>query len=313
MSGNAVKTKYQTGERRLIHRSEITNAPYNPRKISNSNRARLRESIKTHGLVGGIVWNERTKNLVGGHQRLSQVDELEKAKKGDYLIEVDVVDLDDMKERALNIILNNPSVSGEWDMDLLQGVLEDLSEGGVQFEEAGFSENDLNMMFPSVFLSSEAADQEDAELEVLSEIDDIKRMGAEQDVKFRHDAKSQPFAESEDGMPDVDGMEEDDGKDHENDYEPEEEKTKTIPKRAVINEETGEKDWTDEQRGNFSKIRKEHWETTDEEVAGDTVILLTFQNPKQLQRFVKKVGIDDVRHLNVIEIERIFGIELRGE
>lgn len=329
----AVRTKFQKGERRLIHRSLIKNAPYNPRKISPSNRARLRESIKTHGLVGSLIWNELTGNLVGGHQRLEQIDELEKAKKGDYSIEVDVVQLDDLKEKALNIILNNSSVAGEWDLSLLEGVLEDFKVNDVSFEEAGWSDKDVSILFPASFMMDTEAEQAEAEFPILAEIDDIKRSSAEYDAQFREDAKNQPFAkqvveserQSTDGMPDVEGM--DDETPH--DYESEEthgsggsvrptgnlgDQPTSAPKMkmtADIDPETGEKIWTQAQRDSFGKTRSDHWETTEDSLAGDVVICLTFQRDAQLAKFIEKVGADPKsRYWNVTEIQRVFGFDL---
>jgi ParB-like chromosome segregation protein Spo0J len=55
---------------RLIN---INPAPYNPRRDLQPGEPEyenLKRSIETFGLVEPLVWNERTGNLVGGHQRL---------------------------------------------------------------------------------------------------------------------------------------------------------------------------------------------------------------------------------------------------
>ena len=62
-------TKFQKGEERYILRSQIKEAPYNPRIIGEGAEKRLRAFIKKHGLFGTIIWNERTGNIVSGHQR----------------------------------------------------------------------------------------------------------------------------------------------------------------------------------------------------------------------------------------------------
>jgi ParB-like chromosome segregation protein Spo0J len=62
------------------------------------------------------VWNERTGNLIGGHQRLKVLKE-----RGDGEVEVSVVDLDKTKEKALNLALNK--ISGDWDYPKLKDVL----------------------------------------------------------------------------------------------------------------------------------------------------------------------------------------------
>ena len=74
------KSKYQAYETETIKRSDIKNAPYNPRIMDESAKKRLRKNIAKHGLVAALTWNKRTGNLVGGHQRLEQLDGLEKNK-----------------------------------------------------------------------------------------------------------------------------------------------------------------------------------------------------------------------------------------
>jgi len=59
-------SKYQKFEAVTIHRSEIKNADYNPRKIADHAQKGLRKSLKQNGLVETLVWNKRTGNLVGG-------------------------------------------------------------------------------------------------------------------------------------------------------------------------------------------------------------------------------------------------------
>ena len=61
-------------ETKVMRLSEIKPAEYNPRvKLSEKDfeYKALRESITQFGLVVPLIVNERTGNLVGGHQRLS--------------------------------------------------------------------------------------------------------------------------------------------------------------------------------------------------------------------------------------------------
>ena len=50
--------------------SELTKAPWNPRKISDEQKTALKRSISEFGTVEPIVFNQTTGNIVGGHQRL---------------------------------------------------------------------------------------------------------------------------------------------------------------------------------------------------------------------------------------------------
>lgn len=137
------KSKFQNYDTETISRDMIKNAPYNPRIMDEKAKKRLRANIAKHGLVAALTWNKRTGNLVGGHQRLEQLDALEKSK--DYDLTVCVVDVDEREEAALNVQLNNPSMQGEWDLDKLAMMSEefelDLSE------DLGFTESDIDFMF----------------------------------------------------------------------------------------------------------------------------------------------------------------------
>lgn len=137
------KSKYQSYDTETISRDMIKNAPYNPRIMDEKAKKRLRQNIAKHGLVAALTWNKRTGNLVGGHQRLEQLDALEKSK--DYDLTVCVVDVDEREEAALNVQLNNPSMQGEWDLDKLANMAEefdlDLSD------DMGFTESDIDFMF----------------------------------------------------------------------------------------------------------------------------------------------------------------------
>lgn len=75
------KSKFQAYDTETISRSDIKNAPYNPRIMDEKAKKRLKANIAKHGLVAALTWNKRTGNLVGGHQRLEQLDALEKSKK----------------------------------------------------------------------------------------------------------------------------------------------------------------------------------------------------------------------------------------
>ncbi|MEM8495607.1 MAG: ParB N-terminal domain-containing protein [Planctomycetota bacterium] len=80
---------------------EINPAPYNPRKDlkpGDPEYEKLSRSIETFGCVEPLVWNQRTGNLVGGHQRYKIL----KA-RGDREIVVVVVDLP-LEEEKLSIL-----------------------------------------------------------------------------------------------------------------------------------------------------------------------------------------------------------------
>lgn len=47
---------------------DLTEAAYNPRRISKAARGRLRASLERFGVVTSLTWNQRTGRLVGGHR-----------------------------------------------------------------------------------------------------------------------------------------------------------------------------------------------------------------------------------------------------
>lgn len=94
--------------------ADLSPAPYNPREISEPALAGLRASIERWGLVEPIVWNERTRRVVGGHQRLKVLAATE-----ELSTLVVVVDLPEDEEKALNITLNNPEIAGTWTAGVL--------------------------------------------------------------------------------------------------------------------------------------------------------------------------------------------------
>ncbi len=104
---------------------------------------KLKKAVDTFGLVEPLVWNQRTGNLVGGHQRLSVIEA-----RGDAHVEVSVVDLDDRGEKALNLALNRHS--GEWDFVSLADLLTELDAGDLDMEITGFSADELEKLMTYV-------------------------------------------------------------------------------------------------------------------------------------------------------------------
>ena len=126
-------------------RSAIKLHPKNPRIISDGARKKLKGKMAEVGLLQPLIINRTTGYLLGGHQRLSSLDSLERYKPGknDYQIDVAVVELDSDAELAMLIFLNNPSSMGTWDMDELASIATD----GIDFGAMGFDRVDVEMMF----------------------------------------------------------------------------------------------------------------------------------------------------------------------
>jgi len=118
----------------VIPLTDINPAPYNPRldlKPGDPDYEKLKKSILEFNMVEPLVYNKKSGNLVGGHQRLKVLQEL-----GYTEVEVSVVNLSDTKEKALNLALNK--ISGDWDYPLLKDLLESLDTGIIDMEITGF-------------------------------------------------------------------------------------------------------------------------------------------------------------------------------
>lgn len=147
--------------------SELREAEFNPRVMSEAQLQILKDNLANLGDLGGIVFNRRTGNLVGGHQRLKALKEI--APGGDVVIEESFgepngqgttarghilhqgekfayreVDWDEQTERIANIAANN--VHGGWDVGKLTDLVKELAcDGDISALTAtGFSQNALD-------------------------------------------------------------------------------------------------------------------------------------------------------------------------
>ena len=121
---------------------ELKPAQYNPRKKlkpGDKEFEKLKKSIEEFGYVEPIILNTRTNTVVGGHQRLEVMKHL-----GYTEVDCVIVDLDEKKEKALNIALNK--ISGEWDNELLTDLLKELDQDGMA-SLTGFETSELDELF----------------------------------------------------------------------------------------------------------------------------------------------------------------------
>jgi len=126
-------------ESRVVHRSQLNPAPYNPKIITKPAYTKLEEVLRHHKLVERLVWNERTGHLVGGHQRLRALDAADPAL--DYSIPVAVVNKSLEDEISLNVLLSNPEAMGEDDIQLLSTLIGDIGH-----KHTGYDEVDLGLL-----------------------------------------------------------------------------------------------------------------------------------------------------------------------
>jgi DNA modification methylase len=146
--------------------SKINLAFYNPRvdlKPGDSEYEKLKASMNTFGYVDPVIWNCRTGNLVGGHQRLKILIE-----QGVQEVEASVVDLDLTQEKMLNLALNR--ISGEWDNDKLGQLLQELQQiPDLDLALAGFDVPEISQIIDRIEEAKEDDFNFDGELDKIEQ------------------------------------------------------------------------------------------------------------------------------------------------
>lgn len=137
--------------------ADLNPNPDNPRKVTNAQLAGLNSSLKKFGDLSGFIFNRRTENLVGGHQRQkvlpanSQVNitEIKRTKTGTVAVGwVQVgderypyreVDWDEQTEKAATIAANKHG--GDWDLPKLTKWTKELKAAKWKMPLLGFPDD----------------------------------------------------------------------------------------------------------------------------------------------------------------------------
>ena len=126
---------------KVMRLEDIIPAEYNPRQDlqkGDFEYDRLKDSIDTLGFVKPLVVNIRNNVLVSGHQRLKILLE-----NGVTETEVMIVDLDDEKEKLLNIAMNR--IEGDWEWSKLESLLKEFSAD--ELSVTGFTLAEIESIF----------------------------------------------------------------------------------------------------------------------------------------------------------------------
>ncbi len=143
-------------EIRKIPIEKLNPAAYNPRKDlqpGDPEYEKLKRSMQEFGYVEPIVWNKKTGNIVGGHQRYKVLLDM-----GMSEVDCVVVDLDETKEKALNVALNK--IQGDWDYLKLKDLLQELDTGELDLELTGFDMGEIEDLMTQFHVPGEIIEDE---------------------------------------------------------------------------------------------------------------------------------------------------------
>lgn len=127
-------------ETRIIKRSQINLNPVNPKRHTDEKVGLQKKNLQKVGFLGGVVWNERSGNLIDGHRRIKAMDlhyKYDGTTDRDYDIKVEVVNLDEKteKEQMTYMAVGNTKA----DIDLIADYI-----GEIDYTTVGLSETELN-------------------------------------------------------------------------------------------------------------------------------------------------------------------------
>ncbi len=137
---------------------DLTPASYNPRTITDDKLAMLGKAMQEFGDLSGIVFNVRTGQLIGGHQRIKHLEPDWKITKKNHQDSVGTVavgeietpfgvwsyrevDWSEKKEKAANIAANQHS--GEFDLNKLRELIIEINDEDFEVDLLGFNEGEL--------------------------------------------------------------------------------------------------------------------------------------------------------------------------
>lgn len=151
----------KTAELRMIPVSELKPAEYNPRKKlkpGDKEYEKIKNSIEEFGFADPLVVNADM-TIIGGHQRLSCAINM-----GYTEVPCAVVDVDKVREKALNIALNK--ITGAWDENLLAELLQDIQNSDFDLGKTGFDPPEIEQLFNQVHDKDIKEDDFDVEEEL---------------------------------------------------------------------------------------------------------------------------------------------------
>ncbi len=166
----------KTAELKVLPVSVLKPAEYNPRKKlkkGDKEYEKIKNSIEEFGFADPLVVNADM-TIIGGHQRLTVAMDL-----GYTEVPCAVVDVDKVREKALNIALNK--ITGAWDEQMLADLLTDLKEADYDLDWTGFEAAEVEQIFSNIYDKKVKEDSFDVDKElkqpVFSKLGDLWVLG----------------------------------------------------------------------------------------------------------------------------------------
>lgn len=126
-------------ETKVIKRSQINLNPINPKRHTDEKVGLQKKNLQKVGFLGGVVWNERSGNLIDGHRRIKAMDlyyKYDGSFETNYEVKVEVVYLDEKteKEQMTYMAVGNTKA----DIDLIADYI-----GDIDYTDLGLSETEI--------------------------------------------------------------------------------------------------------------------------------------------------------------------------
>ena len=151
----------KTAELKVLPVKDLKPAAYNPRKKlkpGDKEYQKIKDSIEEFGFADPLVVN-KDMTIIGGHQRLTVAMDL-----GFTKVPCAVVDVDKVREKALNIALNK--ITGSWDEAMLADLLADIQDSDFDVGKTGFEPPEIEQLFNKVHDQDVKEDDYDVDKEL---------------------------------------------------------------------------------------------------------------------------------------------------
>jgi hypothetical protein len=146
-----------TDPKTIVHvpLSDLQEAEVNPRIHAKRNLETIRSSLLTFGQVEPLVVRKANMEVIGGNGRLQVMREL-----GWIAADCVILDVDENTAKTLGLALNKTGDLAEYDFQVLGGVLRDLKEAGIDLDDTGWADFEVEPLLQADWSPPAIADDE---------------------------------------------------------------------------------------------------------------------------------------------------------